>query len=525
MNNLWTLNSLLPIMVFIPLAAALLSLSLTRLRWQLSFSLLFASLQVLAVFILIKAALNSPAPLELRYHLAAWGAPLGIDLALSGFALVMLAISAILNWVLCIYSGFYFNQTAVRSRFWPLWWLLMTGLNSLFLAADAFNLYVTLEIVALAAVALVALEGKHEALVAALRYLLVGLLGSLCYLLAVALLYHSYGTLDLSLLAGAVERNGVSGTALALISVGLLLKTALFPLHFWLPQAHANAAAPVSAILSALVIKASFYVLARFWLEILAPAANASGLQLLGVLGAAAVLVGSWRAWHAERLKLLVAYSTLAQLGYLFLLFPLTAPLLASIDTPQQASIVALQAVAYFIIAHALAKAAMFLAAGNILKAVGLDNLNHLQGLTRQQPISIFALAIAGVSLIGLPPSAGFIAKWLLLNVAIANQQWWWVLLLLTGSLLCALYVFRVLNLVFVPEKQQTTNESITSPSKATAHLSLALPICSLTLALLAVLLGFSAEWVLQIVGNYSVSTTALSSAIVSTAPSTGAGL
>ncbi|MFQ5488823.1 MAG: proton-conducting transporter membrane subunit, partial [Gammaproteobacteria bacterium] len=191
-----------------------------------------------------------------RYAVGGWGAPLGIDLYADGLSLLMLMVTAALGLGISVYSTGYFERKR-SAVFWPLWLFLWAALNALFLSADIFNLYVTLELLGLAAVALVALAGGAEALISAMRYLLVSLLGSLFYLLGVALLYHSYGSVDIAILAERVEPSPAVWAAMGLMSAGLLLKTALFPLHFWLPPAHANAPAPVSALLSALVVKAS----------------------------------------------------------------------------------------------------------------------------------------------------------------------------------------------------------------------------------------------------------------------------
>ncbi|TQV85118.1 oxidoreductase [Exilibacterium tricleocarpae] len=484
-----SLPALLPWLVGLPLLAA--AASFAGQRWVAGrwLNAVGAAAQLALAVLVLWLLAAGDSGLGQRYTLGGWGAPLGIDLYIDGFAGLMIAITAALGFVLSLYSCSYFTEPDQAARFWPLWWLLMVALNAVFLAADAFNIYVTLEILGLAAVALVALQGGRPALQAALRYLLVGLLGSLCYLLGVALLYRAYGTLDLAQLGQLVHAAPLSWAALGLITVGLLLKTALLPLHFWLPPAHANAPAPVSAALSALVVKASFYLLARFWLETLSAATTAQGLQVLGVLGAAAVLVGSIQAIRAQRLKLIVAYSTVAQLGYLFLLFPLFG---RPSDTAGLGGAV-VDAVAYFIIAHACAKAAMFLAAGNIQRAAGHDDISRLHGIARRQPLSLFAFAIAGASLIGLPPSGGFVAKWLLLNAAIDAGQWWWLITVIAGGLLAAVYVFRVLNLAFTDSAEQPP------AAEAQPVLPRLLPLGAFALAIITVLLGFNALWVLEV--------------------------
>ncbi|MFT7387517.1 MAG: multicomponent Na+:H+ antiporter subunit D [Candidatus Endobugula sp.] len=533
MDSFLTVDALLPLLVGLPLLAAILTTLLKHHNWRVGVSVAVASIQLIVVVALLAWLSgswlhdNSPGfdSQHQRYALGGWGAPLGIDLAIDGFSALMLALTAVLTLVLTVYSGGYFSEprstvdlgsaplAAPRpspvsapllvdksARFWPLWWLLIMGVNGLFLSGDIFNIYVTLEIIGLAAVALVALDGSRASLTAALRYLLVGLLGSLCYLLAVALLYRAYGTLDLAQLSVIAEPTAITWAALALITTGLLLKTALVPLHFWLPLAHGSAPAPVSAILSALVVKTSFYLLARFWLDTLAPAATDYGLLMLGVLGATAIFWGSIQALRAKRLKVMVAYSTVAQLGYLFLLFPL---FLFSGDIRESGlNGPAVSAIAYFIVAHACAKAAMFLAAGNIMRTVGHDEVDRLQGLSKVMPLSLFAFAIAGASLIGLPPSAGFIAKWLLLNVAIDTAQWWWVIIILSGGLMAAMYVFRVLSIAFinVDEKVQTEPQSSTNDPLTINDQPMLMSLCAMLLAILTIVLGFNAELILDLV-------------------------
>ncbi len=409
-----------------------------------------------------------------RYAVGGWGAPLGIDLYADGLSLLMLMVTAGVGLGISVYSSGYFerNKSAV---FWPLWLFLWAALNALFLSADIFNLYVTLELMGLAAVALVALAGGADALTAAMRYLLVSLLGSLCYLLGVALLYHSFGSVDIAILAQRVESSPAVWAAMGLMSAGLLLKTALFPLHFWLPPAHASAPAPASALLSALVVKASFYILLRLWLEIF-PSGSAAPGQLLGLLGGTAVLWGGIQALRQTRLKLLIAYSTVTQLGYLFLAFPL-------------ATSIAWKGALYLLLSHALAKAAMFMAAGNLLRFGGHDRIADLDRVAQRLPLTLTAFALAGVSSMGLPPSGGFIGKWLLLDAALSTGQWWWALILILGGLLAAAYIFKVIGYAFT--QAEVTHEAGVVPAR--------MEWVALLLALAAVLLGLFTPWPLAL--------------------------
>jgi len=409
-----------------------------------------------------------------RYAVGGWGAPLGIDLYADGLSLLMLMVTAAVGLGISVYSSSYFERKA-SAVFWPLWLFLWAALNALFLSADIFNLYVTLELLGLAAVALVALAGSADALTAAMRYLLVSLLGSLFYLLGVALLYHSFGSVDIATLAQRVEPSPAVWAAMGLMSAGLLLKTALFPLHFWLPPAHASAPTPVSALLSALVVKASFYILLRLWLDIF-PLTDAAVGQLFGLLGAAAVLWGGIQALRQTRLKLLIAYSTVTQLGYMFMAFPL-------------ASSIAWKGALYLAVSHALAKAAMFMAAGNILYCCGHDRIVDLDRVAQRLPLTLTAFSLAGISSMGLPPSGGFIGKWMLLDAALRAGQWWWGLVLILGGLLAAAYVFKVVGYAFTQAEV---------PQQARA-VPITMEWAALALALAAILLGLFAPWLLAL--------------------------
>lgn len=378
--------------------------------------------------------------------LGGWAPGLGIALRADGLSMALLLMCALVALAISIYASAYFHSARQRQRFWPLWLMLLTALNAMFLSGDVFNIYVTLELMGLSAVALGALGATREALAAAMRYLMVGLIGSMTFLAGVVILYAAYGTLDIVALGSLVEDEPAGWVALSLMTVGLLIKSALYPLHFWLPPSHASAPAPVSAALSALVVKAAFYLVLRLWLDVFDSALNPAAAWVLGFLGAGAVLWGSWQALQAERLKVLAAYSTVAQLGYLFLFMPLLAGLPAG---PTRDA--AFGALVLLALTHGFAKSALFLGAGVIQQIAGHDRIADLGGTARALPVTIFVLALSGVALIGLPPSGSFLAKWHLLSAAIETGQWLWVPVVAVGSLLAGAYIFRVLGHAFGP--------------------------------------------------------------------------
>lgn len=380
----------------------------------------------------------------LRYNVGGWGGPLGIVLVADGTAALFCLLVSTVGLAVTLYATGYFKAATAESpgpghgMFWTLWLFMWASLNALMLTGDVFNVYVCLELVGLSAVALVTLAEGPEALRAGMRYLFASILGAMTYLLGVALLYASAGVLDMSMLAATLEPTVAAQTGLALMVGALLLKTALVPMHFWLPTAHAAAPSPVSAVLSALVVKGSLFVVLRLFLDVMPSGFLDGASTLLGIFGAAAIVWGSVQALLQTRLKLLVAYSTVAQVGYLFIVFPLALSGGAVLSGAFLGTLV-------HAVSHGLAKASMFLAAGVVLKRFGHDRIDDLAGAARSAPVLTATFALAGVTMMGLPPSGGFGAKWLLASASLSSGDWWWAAVVVTGGLLASLYMFRLL--------------------------------------------------------------------------------
>jgi multicomponent Na+:H+ antiporter subunit D len=423
-----------------------------------------------------------------HYIVGGWAPPLGIALRADGLSAIMLVTTALVIGAIGLFAREGFStpagaqETRASLAFWTLLMGVWAGLNAVWLGGDLFTLYVALELLTFGAVPVVCLDGRAEMLSAALRYLLFALLGSALYLLGTALLYGGYGTLDIVLLSGLVRAEPVVWVAAALMTIGLIAKTALFPLHLWLPPAHAGAPAAGSALLSALVVKGSFILIVRLWFDALPGLLGQAPAQALATLGAAAIVFGSVLALRQARLKLLIAYSTIAQIGYLFFLFPLAATALSVASTSAQVwNGIAWTGGVLQLVAHAVAKAAMFMAAGLIGEALGHDRIAGFGGIGRALPMTVFAFGLGGMSLMGLPPSGGFVAKAMLLTAAVAEGQWWWAVVILVGGLLAAGYVFRVL---------APALSAADAPLTLLAPVSLRRQAVVLALAICALLLG-----------------------------------
>jgi formate hydrogenlyase subunit 3/multisubunit Na+/H+ antiporter MnhD subunit len=223
------------------------------------------------------------------------------------------------------------------------------------------------------------------------------------------------------------------------------------------------------------VVKAAVYAVLRLWVTVFAGLPLMHTGQVLGALGTLAVVWGSVQAFRQERLKLLVAYSTVAQIGYLFLCFALADGWSAAM---------------YLAVSHACAKAAMFLGVGSIARALGHDRVDGLGAVSERLPVTLFAVGVAGVGLMGLPPTGGFIGKWLLLQAALAAGQWWVAATVLGGGILAACYVFRIIAGCFSE-----------APNAGGARVPLRTELPSLALALLALVLGLIAPLLLGLLG------------------------
>jgi formate hydrogenlyase subunit 3/multisubunit Na+/H+ antiporter MnhD subunit len=436
-GNLLVLGVVMPAVALV----ALLGLGGRGARVIVAAALLF-QLYVAAHVALLVAGTQAP----LVYVVGGFRPPLGITLRADGISALMMVVSAVIFCAAAVFAWTDFAQPRDRPEartalvFWSALLAMASALNLLFTSTDLFNLYVALELLTFAAIPVVCIKGGAETVRAALRYLLFAVFGSMLYLLGVVLIYGAYGTLATAEIASRVTPDAATLAAAGLVTIGLLAKTALFPFHLWLPPAHAGAPAAGSAVLSALVVKGSLFLLMRLWFDTFPSLREPADMQLLALLGACAVIIGSVTALRQQRLKLLVAYSTVAQIGYMFFVFTLVPK-----DAGEAIATIAWTGAWLQIVAHAFAKAGMFLAAGLVAEAMGHDRIRDLGGLSARAPLVVLAFALSGLSLMGLPPSGGFSAKFMLLMAALAEGHWVWAIVIIAGGALAGAYVFGVL--------------------------------------------------------------------------------
>ena len=422
--------------VVIPLFAAIVTPLLARLSPRLSRGLTTGALA--ATLTCSVAALSQVlGEGTLHYRLGGWPPPWGIEYVidpLSGGMAVLVSFFAV---VTSVYAGPHLEgiRPARVGIFDGLFLLLTTGLLGMVVTGDLFNLYVFLEISSLSAYALLS-AGGNRAVVAAFRYLLVGTIGASLYLLGVGYLYALTGTLTMSEVHATVEGTAVSSVfvvGVALMVVGLAIKTALFPLHGWLPDVYTYAPAPVSGFIAAVMTKVSVYALFRILYFVL-DAKGAAG-QALGVLGwvaALAVVAGAVMALAQKDIRRLLAYSSVGQMGCIVLGLSL-------------ANSTAVTGALLHLLNHATMKACLFLVVGGVVWRTGVSEIGGFAGMGRRLPLTMAAFSIAALSMVGLPPMSGFFSKWYLLLGAIEEGAWPFVLALVLSSLLSAVYFFRII--------------------------------------------------------------------------------
>lgn len=425
-----SLASIPALLVILPLALCIAAFTrLLHVKHQL----------IVGVPLITLGGLLALTPLEgaLAWSLGGWDVPIGIRWQLTPTSLALLCLTSVVAGISSVTA--YAERTQQR-EYWALWWLLWAALNTLWLTRDTFNVYVALELLTLSAAGLIALSPKDPYGFSALRYLFVALVASLLYLLGVGLLYGAHGTLDIDLLSERSTADVLHACAALCITLGLMMKAALVPLHSWLPQAHSRAAPPVSAMLSAVVVAVALYWLWQFWQG---PFQALAMEPLFAFLGGISLLWGGINALQQTQLKRLIAYSTVSQMGYALLILSLSP----DIDAYSQAQ----QGATALLVAHGLAKAGLFLTAGILVVYHRSGHLQALSGSAYRYPWLWAGLALSAASLVGLPPSGGFVGKWWLFIGLWEQQRWLTASAFLLGTLLTAAYLARLFSIGLRP--------------------------------------------------------------------------
>lgn len=383
----------------------------------------------------------------ISYHIGGWAPPIGIEYRVDALNAFVLVLITLISTIVAPYAYKSVGNEIPKEHhtlFYAAYLLCVTGLMGVVITGDVFNVFVFLEISSLASYVLISL-GSHRdkrALTSAFNYLIIGTIGATFFVIGIGLLYMVTGTLNMIDMAGLLEGKSSSSTvrsAFAFIIVGVGLKLAIYPLHIWLPKAYTFAPSFITAFLAATATKVAIYILLRFMFTIFRP----SFLEELNVLNfvilplsIAAMIIASMIAIFQKDFKGLLAYSSIAQVGYILL----------GISIMSESG---LTAAIIHLFNHGITKVALFMVAGAYVIKRGGSLLTNLQGAGFTMPWTSAATVVGCLSLIGVPGTAGFISKWILVEAAIENGKWPIAIVIIFSSLLAVVYCGRLIETLY----------------------------------------------------------------------------
>ncbi|MFP4533287.1 MAG: proton-conducting transporter membrane subunit [Desulfobacterales bacterium] len=430
------------LIIVVPLLAAIVVNIAGWMRKSLCFP---AALAALTISFLSAIGLMSQVMAEgdVIYRMAGWDPPWGIALHidhLNGIILILIALVAILNMIAhrSAAASQYANQLGA---FYALYLLFVTGLMGIVITGDTFNLYVLLEISSLSGYALLGMGGGR-ATISSLHYLFLGTIGASFYLLGIGYLYIMTGSLNMADIAGilpTLESVSLIKVSFILCIVGLFIKMALFPLHTWLPNAYAYAPNPAASLIAPLTTKVMIYVMIRLILTVYQPDfafIQMEIAELVQWVAVIAIIAGSVLAYKQNKLKRMLAYIIVVEVGYMVGGFWL-------------GNAAGMTGAVLHILNDAMMTLCVFLAAGAVMSRIQFDEFRHLQGLFAKMPFTMIAFVVGALSIIGVPPTCGFFSKWYLISGGLNAGQYAFVAALVISSLVNVLLFFRVIEISY----------------------------------------------------------------------------
>ena len=455
--------------VVIPLLSAPICAILRRgyPAWLLS---LFVSWLSFAISVSLLGQVLTDGPIS--YLLGGWAAPWGIEYKVDILsAFVLLLVSAI-GAIIMLFAPQSVESEIEKDRislFYTMYLLTFAGLLGIAITGDAFNLFVFLEISSLSTYVLVSLGKSKRAMTAAFRYLILGTVGATFYVIGVGLMYQMTGTLNIAYLGErlpAVAETRTILIALAFLTIGIGLKAGLFPLHIWLPNAYCFAPSVVTSFLAATATKVAIYALLRIYFTVFGinTIKSLPVSELLLAMGLLAIVLMSTVAIYQNDAKRLLAYSSIAQIGYMVI-------------GVSMLTVNGLTATTIHLFNHALMKAVLFLALAAIFYRINSVNIKDMAGLGKAMPFSMAAFLIGGLSLIGVPLTVGFVSKWFLVLAALENGWWPVAILILFSSLLAVIYIWKIIEVTYLTTRPKE------APKVTEVSLQMLIPIWALVCA------------------------------------------
>lgn len=423
-----------------------------------------------ACWISLQLAASVLAQGPIHYALGGWAPPFGIEYVIDAASATVLVLVSGIALLTALYARSIVPREIEGPRiylFYTCACLLLAGLLGIVATADAFNVFVFLEISSLSGYALIAMGRRRQALLAAFQYLVIGTVGGTFLLISLGFAYALTGTLNMADMAerlSGLPLNGALAATVAFALIGLAIKAAVFPLHAWLPAAYSEAPSTVATFISATGTKVALYAAARFAYTVFGAALVFEALptQTAGLLlGCAGMLVGAAVACRSNDLRRILAWSSVSQIGYIVVGLCL-------------ATAAGLSAGFLHMLAHGVIKAGLFAVTGLLALRLGGASLHHLSGLGRRAPWLFAALVFGGLGLIGVPTTAGFVSKWALVLALIDSGQLWVLAAVLASSLMAVVYVWRIVETAWFgePAALQTTEQPAVGAHVAVGLLS-----------------------------------------------------
>jgi multicomponent Na+:H+ antiporter subunit D len=464
------MNNLVPLLVVIPLGVGFLIPLAIRLHPRL------ADLLSNLAFLGLVALSLSLTGHQIVYHMGGWPTPNGIDLRVDGLTTLMLLMINGLALIVGLYSVAYLQRSMVRYRYYSLLMFVVAGTNGVVLTGDLFNLYVFMEITAIASYALVAFCGEAEDFEASFKYAVLGGLSSSIILIGIGLVYGMTGTLNMTHLASRLSETSETAPirfALALFFCGFGMKAALVPFHTWLPDAYPAAPAPISALLSGVVSKVTgIYVLARLLFNVFGMTDDM--LMLMRWMGGITMVVGGLLALGQWDIKRLFAYSSVSQAGLIVLALGLgtTWGVVGGL---------------FHLINHAVFKPLLFLGSGQVEVAAGTRDLRKMGQLRSTIPITAATSLVGSLSLAGIPPFNGFWSKLIIVVAAIQAGHTPWAMAVVVISIVALAYQLKVQTEAFYSEAPAAEEKFVNdAPERVREPILIALPMIILAVGCVA---------------------------------------
>ena len=423
------MNALVSLPIILPLLAAALSIALGRWRWaqRLVGVVTLSAVNVISIVLLVRVDADGIVAVQS----GAWRAPIGISLVADRFATIMLAVAALMLLAVLVYAIGQPGAENVHVGFHPVYLVLASGVSASFLSGDLFNLFVAFEVMLTASYVLITLGGRADQVRTGMTYVVISLLASMLFLISLAFVYAATGTVNMAHLSVRLTDvpSGVRSALAVLLIVVFGVKAAVFPLYFWLPDSYPTAPTPVTAVFAGLLTKVGVYALIRTQTLLFAPETRPGTLLL--VIAGATMVVGVLGAIAQDDIKRILSFHIVSQIGYMVMGLGLF-------------TLVGLAGTVFYIVHHIVVKTTLFLSAGLVELRVGSGRLARIGGLAHVAPLLGVLFLVPALSLAGIPPFSGFVAKLALVEAGVGAGQYIVVGVSLVVSLLTLFSMMKI---------------------------------------------------------------------------------